>query len=113
MFFKHLQSMLIGQKAQEESNTIYGIHEQKPRGLMDLIELPSGESGRVVELHGGREFLGKLEAMGVVPGRVITKKSAILSKGPVILEKGSVQFAIGYEMARKIYIEPITKDENK
>ena len=82
--------------------------DRRPQGaVMDLTQIGTGEAARVLQLHGGREMVGKLEAIGIVAGAVIVKKSAILARGPIVLEKGTVQFAIGYGMAKRILVEPV------
>jgi ferrous iron transport protein A len=80
--------------------------EQRP-DILDVTELTNCESARVVELVGGGKIAGKLAALGLVPGATITKKCASPMKGPVILEKGLSQFAIGYGMARRVMVERI------
>jgi len=80
---------------------------RNPGNRIDITQLTSGESAKVVELNDDGEIISKLEAMGLIPGAVITKKSALPSKGPVILEKDRVQFAIGYDMAQRIIVEPV------
>jgi ferrous iron transport protein A len=75
-------------------------------GAIDLTQLENGESAKVVELQGGQQVIKKLEAMEIVPGAVIVKKTASLMKGPVVIEKGNMQFAVGYGMAKKIIVEP-------
>jgi Fe2+ transport system protein FeoA len=88
------------------------INTNKQIPLVNLIQLCSGNSGKVIKVHGSHMMIAKLEAMGVLPGTIITKKSAILGKGPIILTRGSTQFAIGYEIAQKILVEPI-KNESR
>jgi Fe2+ transport system protein FeoA len=73
----------------------------------NLTELGSGNSAKVINLQGSHNLMGKLEAMGIVPGTIILKKSAIAGKGPIIVEKGVVQFAVGYDMAKNILVEPL------
>jgi Fe2+ transport system protein FeoA len=87
-----------------------GMFSRQPRTeIMDVTELENCESARVVELVGGGKTAGKLAALGIVPGATITKKSASPMKGPVILEKGLSQFAIGYGMARRVMVERISR----
>ncbi|MDP4152748.1 MAG: FeoA family protein [Bacillota bacterium] len=74
---------------------------------INISQLSNGESAEVVELYHNNKIIRKLEAMGIVPGVVITKKSSIFAKGPVIVEKGSVQFAVGYDTAQKIIVRPL------
>lgn len=75
--------------------------------LIDLTKLGNGKSAKVVKVCGGQQAIGKLEAMGIVPGVTIVKKYASIVKGPVVLEKDSMQLAIGYGIAQKILVEPV------
>jgi Fe2+ transport system protein FeoA len=77
---------------------------------INLTQIENGRSAKVLKLQGGHQFAGKLEVMGVVPGTIIIKKTASLMKGPIVIEKGDRQFAIGYRMAQRIIVEPIDKD---
>jgi Fe2+ transport system protein FeoA len=74
---------------------------------INITQLDNGKSATVLELNDNSDTMRKLLAMGIIPGAVITKKSAIPSKGPVILEKDKVQFAIGYDRAQNIIVEPL------
>jgi len=75
------------------------------RGALNLSMLSDGESARVVGLLGGREAAGRLEAIGIAVGALIKKKSSALSGGPVVVESGSTQVAIGRGMAREVLVE--------
>ncbi|OGO83588.1 MAG: hypothetical protein A2Y21_07575 [Clostridiales bacterium GWC2_40_7] len=81
--------------------------EQKLIGLVDLTRFETGRPALVRELHGGHGMVSRLESMGIVQGSVVLKKSASLMHGPIILEKGTMQIAIGYEMAKGILVEPV------
>jgi len=70
-----------------------------------LSQMYSGQSGKVVEIDGGVGLLSRLSAMGIRPGRKITKLSSMLMRGPVTVQQGSTQLAIGFGMARKILVE--------
>jgi Fe2+ transport system protein FeoA len=74
---------------------------------LDLTGLPDGTPGRVVGLLGGREAVGRLEAMGIGIGSVIEKKSSALRRGPIVIGRGSTQVALGYGIAKGILVEPI------
>jgi ferrous iron transport protein A len=74
---------------------------------LDLTSLRDGESGRVVGLRGGREALEKLQAMGIGIGAVVAKKSSAARRGPIVIEKGRTQVALGYGIAKGILVEPI------
>jgi Fe2+ transport system protein FeoA len=75
-------------------------------GRIMLTQLDNGASAKVMELRGGHLVVGKLEAMGIVPGSTITKNGSSIMNGPIVLKKGSTQIAIGYAMAQRILVEP-------
>lgn len=78
------------------------------RGIpITLTELETGKSAKVRELHGNLILAGRLKAMGILPDTIIIKKSAIPAEGPIVIQKGSLQFAIGYDMASNIVVEPM------
>lgn len=79
-------------------------------GTMNLTQIENNEAARVIEVQGGRQVAGKLEAMGIVPESVIVKKSASLMKGPIVIVKDGAQFAVGYAMAQGIIVEPLASN---
>lgn len=85
--------------------------KQQGASFLKLTELENGKLAKIVDLKGGQQFYKKLEAMQIIPGTVILKKSATLMKGPIVIEKGNNQFAIGYGMAQRIIVEPINNDK--
>lgn len=90
-----------GRKAGKKTEGMAGIP------ALDLTGLCDGASGRIVRLLGGRDTVGKLEAMGIGPGTVIEKKSSALRHGPIVIERGGTQVALGYGIAKGILVEPI------
>jgi ferrous iron transport protein A len=74
---------------------------------MDLTQLEIGRTARVVEIQGGQSLQNKLHAIGILPGKTISKTSRAIFKGPIVLMVGSVQIAIGFGMARKIMVKPL------
>jgi ferrous iron transport protein A len=72
---------------------------------LTLNQLKSGQTGTVVQIIGGRGLMARLNAMGIRPGKKITKVSALLFKGPVTLRLDGAQIAIGFGMANKIMVE--------
>lgn len=70
-----------------------------------LVEMGSGESGTVVGIAGGRGLIRRLDALGIRPGKRITKISSMLFHGPVTLKVDNAQIAIGFGMARRIMVE--------
>jgi ferrous iron transport protein A len=76
---------------------------------VNATQLANGTSGRVIRLNGSGHFAEKLAAMGITPGTVICKKSDSILRGPIVIEKGPVQIAIGYGMAQRIIVEPLIR----
>ncbi|MCK4352434.1 ferrous iron transport protein A [candidate division WOR-3 bacterium] len=72
---------------------------------LSLMELKVGESGRVVEIGGGFGLRRKLEALGVREGVIIKKMSSQLMGGPVVIQVGRTQVALGRGMARRIIVK--------
>jgi Fe2+ transport system protein FeoA len=72
---------------------------------MNVTELSNGSKARVVRFSGTRQFAAKMAAMGIVPGTVIVKKSDSLLRGPIVIELGATQLAIGFLSAKNIGVE--------
>ena len=78
-----------------------------PQGKqITLARMRSGQSGTVISVQGGRGLADRLSAMGIRPGKRITKVSSMFLRGPVTVQVGLTQVAIGYGMARKIEVMP-------
>ncbi len=71
-----------------------------------LAQLGTGESGTVVEVAGGRGLAGRLEALGIRPGKRITKISSEIMRGPVVIQVDRAEIAVGFGMARRIVVRP-------
>lgn len=67
--------------------------------------MKSGEKGNVADIRGGHRMLRRLEALGIRPGVAITKVSAQFMRGPVIVRVGNTQAALGFGMARHVFVE--------
>jgi len=74
---------------------------------ISICELRLGQSGRVVEILGGHAIADRLNAMGIRPGKDITKVSSAFMRGPVTVSVDRCQIAIGYGMAQKVLVEVI------
>lgn len=81
-----------------------------------VCQMRPGQSGTIVQIlegyghqrgrgHGCHGLAGRLQALGVRPGKRITKLSGMFMRGPVTLQVGQAQLAIGYGMAGKILVE--------
>ena len=70
-----------------------------------LSQMQAGQSGIVVQVHGGRGLISRLSALGIRPGQRVTKFSSMFMRGPVTIQVGNAQVAIGFGMANRIIIE--------
>ena len=71
-----------------------------------VSKMKSGQTGKIIEIQGGQGLSARLSALGIIPGRKLTKISEMLMRGPVTVKAGSTQVAIGHGMAGKIIVEP-------
>lgn len=75
------------------------------RKLVTLHQMRAGQSGKVVQIQGGVGLASRLSALGVRPGKKITKVSSMLMRGPVTIQLGSMRVAVGFGMANRIIVE--------
>ena len=77
-----------------------------PNGkIVTLRQMQSGQSGKVIQIQGGFGLVNRLSALGIRPGKRITKVSSMLMRGPVTIQSGNTQVALGFGMANKIIVE--------
>ena len=72
---------------------------------LTLAEMRTGQTGTVVGVLGGHGLIRRLDALGIRPGKKVTKISSMLFHGPVTLRVDNAQVAVGFGMARKIIVE--------
>ncbi len=72
---------------------------------INLRQMYSGQSGRVMQIDGGVGMVNRLNALGIRPGKKITKVSSMMMRGPVTVQLGSTRLAIGFGMANRILVE--------
>jgi len=72
---------------------------------LTLAEMRTGQTGIVVGVLGGHGLIRRLDALGIRPGKKVTKLSSTLFRGPVTLRVNNTQVAVGFGMARKIIVE--------
>ena len=70
-----------------------------------LHQMQAGQSGTVVRVESGHGFVNRLSALGIRPGKRITKISSMFMRGPVTIQVDRVQVAIGFGMTKKIIVE--------
>lgn len=73
--------------------------------IVSLADMLAGQSGIVVETQGGHGMVARLNAMGIRPGVAITKKSTQLMRGPVVVQAGRSEFALGFGVARRVMVD--------
>ena len=69
-----------------------------------LSRMEAGQSGMVVEVQGGQGMINRLSALGIRPGKRITKVSSMFMRGPITVQVGNGRVAIGFGMAKRIVV---------
>jgi ferrous iron transport protein A len=72
---------------------------------IDLTQMRPGESGIITEIRGGHGLTRKIQSLGIRPGKKITKVSSHFWRGPQTIEIDNIQIAIGFGMAKKIFVQ--------
>jgi len=70
-----------------------------------LGQMGAGQTGTIIRIVGGQGLNRRLEAMGIRPGKKVTKISTMMFNGPVTLRTDHTQIAVGFGMAKKILVE--------
>ena len=73
-------------------------------GVVSLTAMKAGQGGTVVDVVGGSKMVARLNAIGIWPGKGITKASDPFMRGPVTVEIDRAQIAIGFGMAGRILV---------
>ena len=71
---------------------------------MALSRMQTGQSGVVIQIQGGYGLVNRLNALGIRLGKKVTKVSSMFMRGPVTIQVGRAQVAIGFGMACKIIV---------
>ncbi|MEA2104132.1 MAG: FeoA family protein [Candidatus Cloacimonadota bacterium] len=72
---------------------------------MNLTELKSGERAIIEKIVGGNQMQQKMDNLGIRIGVSVKKISSQYMRGPISIQVGSTQIALGYRMAQKIKIK--------
>jgi len=70
-----------------------------------LAHVKSGNTAKIIKIHGGINFQKKLNCMGLREGKIIEIKSRQPLMGPLTIKYGNSSFTIGRGMAHKIIVE--------
>ena len=89
------------------------LHANLPAftGLQPLSNLPPGQTGIVVKISGGNEFLSRMLALGLSPGAEVTVLQNHIH-GPILTCVRESRLALGRGEAQKILLE-VCNDPNK
>jgi ferrous iron transport protein A len=71
---------------------------------LTLADMKTGQTGTVVGVLGGHGLIRRLDALGIRPGKKVTKINSTLFHGPVTLRVDNAQVAVGFGMAKKIIV---------
>lgn len=78
--------------------------EAPPPHSLDLSELEDGERATIVALDCEPREARRLEAMGLRVGTSLVKKSSALGGGPIVVEGGGAQIAMGHSLAKRVTV---------
>ena len=70
-----------------------------------LTELDQGDRARVIAVEGGRGALERLNALGLREGMEIVKTTGLFMRGPVVVQAGGTQMALGWGLASRVLVE--------
>ena len=76
---------------------------------VSLAQMRQGQSGTIVQVAGGHNLSRKLDALGIIKGQTITKVSGQWMRGPVLLRRSNTQVALGFGMARRVFVRLSTE----
>lgn len=75
------------------------------RKCIPLTMLSAGQNGKIVDIQGGPGLINRLNALGIRQSKRITKVGSMLMRGPVTVQVGSAQVAMGFGVARRVIVE--------
>ena len=74
---------------------------------MNLLDLPKGETAKIIDYRGGRNVDFKLRQLGLSPGRMVKILRYAPMGGPLMLEIEGRSVAIGRGIAARVQIEAV------
>jgi len=86
------------------------LHSQE---IGTLLEVPQGQTFRIVEIKGGAGLHRRLLALGFHRGDLISLNGEAIMRGPVLVRNltTDTKVALGRGIAQKILVEPVKRDE--
>ena len=86
---------------------MFRMSKGRRKEIMDLTELKPGEQAIIDEIQGGNQMKQKVDNLGIRVGVSVKKISSQYMRGPISIQVGSTQIALGYRMAQKIQLRKI------
>jgi ferrous iron transport protein A len=74
--------------------------------VISLSKMRDGQQAVVSAVEGGRGLVEKLTAMGIRPGKRITRFCSMYLHGPITVRVDNVQLSLGRGIADKIFVIP-------
>jgi len=78
---------------------------------ISLARMRAGQKGKIIRISGGHGIARKFEALGIRQGEEIKKISEQWMRGPVLLQHGHSQLALGFGIASKVLVEITRQDQ--
>jgi len=72
-----------------------------------LATLGDGERAVIESVQGGVQMQARLENMGLRPGKMVTRLSAMPSGGPIMVECGGTRVALGRGIAQHVSVRSV------
>lgn len=72
-----------------------------------LATLGNGEQAVIDSILGGAQMQARLENMGLRPGKLVTRLSAMPSGGPIMVECGGTRVALGRGIAQHVRVRGV------
>lgn len=71
-----------------------------------LSKMKDGQQALVSSVEGGKGLVEKLTAMGIRPGKQVTRFCSMFMNGPITIRIDNVQLSLGRGIADKIFVIP-------
>lgn len=76
---------------------------------VSLAQMRVGQRGMVLHIEGGHGMVNRLNMLGIIPGKKITKIGSMFMRGPVTVEVDRAKIALGFGMAKRIQVRLINR----
>jgi ferrous iron transport protein A len=72
--------------------------------VIALSKMKNGQQATVSAVEGGQGLVEKLTAMGIRPGKQVTRFCSMFMSGPITIRIDNVQLSLGRGIADKIFV---------